>query len=424
MSAQYIAIDLGAGSGRILLIDPSGSSREFCRFATGKLQCANRLCWDHTAIREAVFRGVHELAGVLTEAPLGISCDSWAQDFVMLDKAGEVLTAPVCYLDGQLKGAGERLAARGLPQLPDISTACQLTVLDKPLLNQCSYILNIADWINYELSGSIAANYSMYSAGKLLDEQNHLHEALLSDMDIPGSIFPEMVSCQVIGNIKKDFPAILQNVPVISGISHDSAAAFYALAPKLNEFAMILGTWLMCAVIAPSQDECCKKAAKVIGITPESSAVYAAAPGMWAQTQCINAWKAAGIFPGYAAFDSAVANSQYPGVFQAQWSEKPLLPEMVAAACTAGGFAPPQTLGDIGRAINAGVASSVKNAFAELENTLGRPFAEFNAGGGGIRNQPLMDMLQKTLQCPCLLQTIEASGAGNALSQQKALQKA
>jgi sugar (pentulose or hexulose) kinase len=262
---------------------------------------------------------------------------------VLLDGNGEVLTPPVCYLDGQLKGASQRLENLGLSGFSNIHSICQLTVLPGEIIKNCACLLHIADYINYRLSGVARGNYSMYSVGKLLDTAGNLHRELLDKLDIPTAIFPEVCSEQVIGKLDNSWPDILQNVPVISGISHDTAAAFYSLAPQKNEVAVIFGTWLMCGVLQDAAEPL-PQSGKVMGINYQYSARHASAPGLWAFNQCVEAWKKQGVFPGFAEFDAAVNASDYSGSFQAAWSDKPLLPEDVAKSLLEQGASLPQCL--------------------------------------------------------------------------------
>jgi rhamnulokinase len=259
----------------------------------------------------------------------------------------------------------------------------------------------------------------MYSVGKLLDSAGDLNRELLGKLNIPETIFPEVCSEKVIGKLDNSWPDILQGVPVISGISHDTAAAFYSLAPQKNEAAVILGTWLMCGVLQEASQPIPQNV-KVMGINYQYSARHASAPGLWAFNQCVEAWKKQGVFPGFAEFDAAVNASDYSGSFQAAWSDKPLLPEDVAKSLLEQGASLPQTLGDYGRALNSGMLKHLEKALESLQKS-DCTIDGLVIGGGGIKNAPLMAMLKQKLTLNCRCGNAEASAWGNVLAQIHAL---
>lgn len=412
-----IVIDLGASSGRIILAHDDGKLDEFCRFEVKNCRDSNRLCWDHIALLEAVRSGLHDLAGSLTEKPLGVSCDSWAQDFVLLDKEGKVFTAPVCYRDGALEKAPECLAKLGIGEVSRISTVSQLALLRvmyPEKLDRAAALLHIADWINYELGHGLFGNYSMFSAGKLLDDREKIDVERLAKLGLPESFLPPPVSCRITGQLDDSWPEILRGVPVISGVSHDSAAAFTALPAAGDEAAVILGSWMMLGCSCEA-----RRAPQVIGIVPGKAVMIASGVGMLPQTQCIAAWKKAGIFPGFAAFDRETAASGFGGSFRAVWTEKSLEPSDVAEFFRQQKQPVPEKTGDFGKALCRGLAEELAEKVEQLSRDSGRKIRKLVIGGGGSKSEPLMDMIRQVTQCECRKSFAEATGMGNLLAQQR-----
>ena len=97
-AATLIAIDLGASSGRVIagaLDDGRLSLREAHRFEHAPRMADGALRWDWRAITVGVRAGL--AAAIGDGAIAGVSCDSWAQDFELLDADGDLLAEPVSY---------------------------------------------------------------------------------------------------------------------------------------------------------------------------------------------------------------------------------------------------------------------------------------------------------------------------------------
>ena len=97
MESCRVAIDLGAGSGRIFCGD-SNHFEEVHRFPN---------TWVFSRTLASIREGLSKLAG---RQIASISCDSWAQDFGLLDKEGNLFYEPVSYLSGRADAMPEKIA--------------------------------------------------------------------------------------------------------------------------------------------------------------------------------------------------------------------------------------------------------------------------------------------------------------------------
>jgi rhamnulokinase len=145
MSAGYLAVDLGAESGRVVLGRFDGrrvSLAEIHRFPNLPVRLPDGLHWD-------VLRILHEIKEGLTRAVLGeeiegVGVDSWGVDFGLLDRDGALVSNPYHHRDTRTEGMVDealRLASRkeiygitGIQFLP-INTLYQLLAMrGSPLL--------------------------------------------------------------------------------------------------------------------------------------------------------------------------------------------------------------------------------------------------------------------------------------------------
>ena len=88
MERYYLAIDIGASSGRHILghmEDGKMVLEEIYRFPNGMQKRDGEKVWDIEALFEAVLAGMKKCRE-LGKIPVSVGIDTWAVDFVLLDK--------------------------------------------------------------------------------------------------------------------------------------------------------------------------------------------------------------------------------------------------------------------------------------------------------------------------------------------------
>lgn len=98
----YIAIDLGASSGRLIL----GSMKEgkllleeIHRFPNEPVYLGNTFYWDFMRIFHEIKQGFKKAAQLKDVEIVSIGIDTWGVDGAWLDKNGKLLTNPIHYRD-------------------------------------------------------------------------------------------------------------------------------------------------------------------------------------------------------------------------------------------------------------------------------------------------------------------------------------
>ncbi|HOG50895.1 MAG TPA: FGGY family carbohydrate kinase, partial [Lentisphaeria bacterium] len=169
-SQSHIAIDLGAGSGRIMLgVRQKNEIQlvEAARFSYAMQPVDGVLCWDYQELLNNLIDAFHVVCSKLDATPQSISCDSWAQDFALLDADGKVCGEIVSYREQRTVDMPQHIAAIVPPEelnsrigrktAGSFSTLGQLKFLAEHkhgLLDRASTLLHIADLIHYELCGN------------------------------------------------------------------------------------------------------------------------------------------------------------------------------------------------------------------------------------------------------------------------------
>ena len=101
MKRYYLAIDIGASSGRHILghmEDGKMVLEEIYRFPNGMQKRDGEKVWDIEALFEAVLAGMKKCRE-LGKIPVSVGIDTWAVDFVLLDKDDQRIGNAVAYRD-------------------------------------------------------------------------------------------------------------------------------------------------------------------------------------------------------------------------------------------------------------------------------------------------------------------------------------
>jgi rhamnulokinase len=105
MSAGYLAVDLGAESGRVVLGRFDGgrvSLEEVHRFSNAAVRLPDGLHWDVLRILSEIKDGLAR--AVRGEEIEGVGVDSWGVDFGLLDEEGALVSNPYHHRDTRTEG--------------------------------------------------------------------------------------------------------------------------------------------------------------------------------------------------------------------------------------------------------------------------------------------------------------------------------
>src|SRR5436305_642780 len=109
---QYLAIDLGAESGRAILgglFDGKLAIDELHRFPNTPRPQGGHIYWDTQRLWHEIRRGIAIAATERRIALDGIGVDTWGVDFALLGADGTLLEQPFHYRDARTNGVMEQL---------------------------------------------------------------------------------------------------------------------------------------------------------------------------------------------------------------------------------------------------------------------------------------------------------------------------
>ncbi len=261
MGTYYLAVDIGASSGRHILSwleDGRIQLEEVYRFDNGMEEKNGHLCWDYDYLFQEIKNGMKKCAE-LGKIPRSVGIDTWGVDFVLLDGEGNRLGDTVGYRDHRTDGIREKLTPvitqeelyeRTGIQFQLYNTLNQLAALKEEspeLLEQAEVLLMTPDYLNYCLTGSKKEEYTIASTSQLLNLKTGSWDMeIIRKLGLPERIFlPLEEPGTLAGNLKAEVASEVGfDCEVVMAAAHDTASAVMAV-PSLEEKALYIssGTW-------------------------------------------------------------------------------------------------------------------------------------------------------------------------------------
>lgn len=432
----YLACDIGASSGRHILGSLTTGGRmelqEIYRFENGYSEKNGRICWDMDALFRHVMEGL-KLAKPYMPYSFGI--DTWAVDFVLLDRQNHVIGDAVAYRDSRTQGMdakleetlsfGEHYALAGIAKQP-FNTVYQFMSLPKEELEAAAGFLMVPDYLHFLLTGVKSNEYTNASSTAMLNSRTRDWDAdILNAAGIPLDLFPQRPAMpgmelgaflpQIEGDI--GYPC-----KVVLPATHDTGSAFMAI-PAKDENAVYLssGTWSLLGIELPSPmtDENSLAA----GFTNEGG--YGGGVrylknimGLWILQSIRKELGERYTFVEMA--DMAEENAGFTASFDANaprfLAPSSMLGEIRAALKEAGGPLP-QTDGEMFACAYHSLTKCYQDAVCQLSQITGKTYTSMNIVGGGSQNRALNQWTANALGIPVYAGPTEGAALGNIIAQ-------
>ena len=439
MSSYYLAIDIGASSGRhILSWLEEGKIRleEIYRFENRLVSKNGHLCWDLEALFEEVVNGIarcHELG----KQPVSLGIDTWGVDFVLLDDADRVLGDTVAYRDGRTKGMDAAVAslidepalyARTGIQKQLFNTIYQLYSLkltQPALLEQARRLLMIPDYFHFRLTGVKANEYTNATTGQLVNAQtNDWDTALMEKLGIPTRLFGKL---QMPGTLLGELsPAIAARVGFSSRVvlpaTHDTGSAVVAVPANDDDYLYISsGTWSLIGIERREPD--CSERSRQHNFTNEGGYDHRFRylkniMGLW-MLQSVRR-ELNNEYSFNRLCELAAQAGDFPSrvdVNDGRFLAPDSMIEVVKGYCAETAQPVPETVGQLTCCIYQSLAESYGRAVQELEEITGRTYSRIHIVGGGSKDTYLNALTARATGKPVYAGPVEATALGNLLVQ-------
>jgi rhamnulokinase len=448
MSARhYIACDLGAESGRVILgrlDDGKLTLEEAHRFPNGAIHIAGSMRWDALRIFEELKTGLRKIAerGVRAES---LSVDSWGLDYVFLGGGQPMLSLPHHYRDSRTDAPyaatmrsphPARIFAETGIQFMQINTLYQFMAereRNPELLSFADQFLLMADYLHWLFSGEACAEESLASTTQMYNPVTRSWSQPLMEMfGFPEKIFPKIVrSGTRLGALLPEIAAEIGSAPmeIIATCSHDTGAAV-AAAPAIGEDWAYLssGTWSLIGVELPAP--LINETARAHNFTNEAgfdgtTRFLKNIVGLWILQEARRAWVRKGNELEYAALTLQAEQAEpFRSLIDpndTRFLKPGDMPERIAAFCRETGQPAPESPGQFARCIFESLALLYRRTLDELQQVTGRAIARLHIVGGGSQSGLLNQFAANATGRLVLAGPVEATAIGNVLLQATAL---
>jgi rhamnulokinase len=435
---QFLAIDLGAESGRALLGRVQGGAlalEDIHRFPNEPVEYGGSLHWDVARLWLEIRRALHLVRDRTLD---GIAVDTWGVDYALLGEDGHLLENPYHYRDSRTTGmmdavfrtvpADNVYAATGIQFMP-INTLYQLYAakLRTPrLLDAADWLITIPDLFHFWLSGNAVCEFTNASTTQMVDPRTRswasgLLEQLKLPVRLPG---PIVEPGNVIGNVLPGVAPSLSSTPVIAPGAHDTASAVAAVSARDNTAFLSSGTWSLVGIELDSPVITAE--ARRLNFTNEggvcgTTRLLKNVMGLWLLQGCRKSWSSAGTTHEYR---DLVRLAMRAPAFQHLVNpddERFLRPDdMISAVdsfCTNTDQARPSHEGAYVRAVLESLALKYRMVIREIERVTGRRIEQIRIIGGGSQNDLLNQFTADATGCRVLAGPVEATALGNIAMQ-------
>jgi len=444
-SARFLAVDLGASSGRVMDCRWDGGRfdlREVHRFPNAGVRFGLSLHWDVLRIWQEIQNGLLKYRGLHNDVPAGIGIDAWGVDYALLDERDRLLGNPYHYRDARTSGLPEALCsvmdgralfrATGV-QTMEINTSFQLASMaaqrDRQL-QSAQTLLMIPDLFQFLLSGAKNAEFTEATTTQLYDLRARCwSQETMEKLGLPAHIFPAVaMPGTTLGPVRASVQADLGFsgvFPCIAVASHDTASAVAAI-PELDESSAFLssGTWSLMGVVVDQpnlSDEAFEG-----GFTNEGSAEGRALlmknmTGLWILQECVRVWEAAGKQCSWAELEAAAAQAlpfrSYVDPSAAALQSPSDMYTAVKRYCRESGQPVAEAPGEVARCIFESLSFAYREVADDLERITGRRVKTIRVVGGGCLNRFLCQMTADASGRQVIAGPVEAAALGNAMVQ-------
>jgi sugar (pentulose or hexulose) kinase len=440
-----LAVDLGAGSGRVMAGIYDGTRLELAelnRFSNDPVKEADSWHWNLDALFSNVKQGIALAVKKYGDAVVSVGVDTWGVDYGLLGADGKLLCAPFQYRDSRTDGM-EEAAFQRMPsqeiyertgiQFMFFNTIFQLLAEAKARMEKAERLLFMPDLIHLFLTGVAVNEKTMASTSQLLNPRTQTWERdVIQAMGLPEKIFGKLVDAgTVLGELQSGVASETgaKKMRIIAPAEHDTASAVVGVPAEEPEPVFISsGTWscmgreLSRPVVS---DESFQAAFSNEGGVFGTTRFLKNLAGMWLLQESKRIWDAAGKTASYTELITRAETSPPFTSFidpdNASFKAPTNMPEAIGEFCRRTGQETPADSGAFTRLILESLALKYRSVKESLAQVTGKPIGKIYIVGGGSQNHLLNLFAANSMNCLVVAGPVEAASIGNVVMQLFAL---
>lgn len=438
----YVAVDLGAGSGRVFLAGLDEDNlylEEVRRFTYPPRTVDGRLRWDARRIFDEITAGLGQASARARELnrPIeSVGADTWGVDYGLVDEKGQLVEDPGCYRAATVE-AMERVFERvpradifartGIQFLP-FNTVFQLcSHVERGIPPGAARLLLMPDLVHAFLSGIERTEYTNATTTQMLNPgTRQWDDVLLERLGLPVHLLAPIVPAgTVLAPLRPEITAATGlDCRVVVPATHDTGSAVVGIPLEPGMAFISSGTWSLVGVERPAALVSAEVARE--NFTNEGG-VFGTfrflknVAGLWLFESCRREWQAAGVPCEYDTLLSAAAAIDESPCLILPHDPRFLNPPSMLAALGQqlrdARQVPPTEPAVMTRVILDSLALRYASVIRRIEHLTGEAIAGVRIVGGGSQNSYLNQATANATGRPVLAGPVEATVIGNLVVQ-------
>jgi len=442
MNKYYLAVDIGASSGRHILGHLENGKmvlEEIHRFPNGNVEKDGELTWDIDGLFKEILVGMKKCKEV-GKIPVSVGIDTWAVDIVLLDEEDKRIGNAVGYRDSGTQGMDKKvyetipeaeLYAKTGIQKQIFNTIYQLMAwkMNKPeQFVKAKTMLMVPDYLHFLLSGVKATEYTNATTTQLVSPITKDWDFdLIDSLNYSPTLFQKIVlpgTC--LGGLTEEVQREVGfDCKVVVPATHDTGSAVMAVpVKKEGDEKDILyissGTWSLMGTELMEAN--CSPESKACNLTNEGGYDYRFRylkniMGLW-MIQSVK--KEIGQDYSFGEICEMASKINIPSIVDAN-DDRFLAPknmtEEVKKACEESGQQIPENLSEVAAVIYNSLAKCYGKTIAEIEKLTGKQFDGIHIVGGGSNAEYLNQLTALATGKTVYAGPTEATAIGNLSAQ-------
>lgn len=436
MKNYYLAIDIGASSGRHILGHIENGKmvlEEIYRFRNGAEKRDGKLVWNDKELYKSIVEGLKKCKE-LGKIPVSVGIDTWGVDYALLDKDDNLIGEVYSYRDERTLAVmkeiysiipeSELYARTGIKEQV-FNTIFQLYCDKKSgKLDKAETFLMVPDYLHFLLTGVKKNEYTNASTTGLLNAKTRDWDyEIIDKLGLKKSLFrPLSYPCDKVGELR---PEIVKEVGFSACVylpaTHDTASAVMAVPSENDPLYVSSGTWSLIGIETPKENT--TEQAKYSGFTNEGGfnktvRFLKNIMGMW-MIQCIKKE-----LDDKYSFVELVALAKEAKDFESRVDVNDLsffAPDSMINAvtdyCRRTEQKIPETVGEIAYCVYASLAESYVRSVEQIEKITGSSFDKIHIVGGGSQNVLMNELTARFTKRTVVAGPVEATATGNLIAQ-------
>lgn len=436
----FLAIDLGAGSGRVVAGLYDGETlrlEEVNRFSNDGVEINGACYWDTPRLFSNIVKGVRMAVKKFGDQIVSIAADTWGCDFALLDAAGNVLGGHRQYRDPRSEGMQEEMNQRIPLEEVYAHTGIQPAFFNSSLhllaekmkgnpgFEIAERILFTPDLLAYWLSGVQANERTIASTSQLYNPMKREWAwDVIDAIGLPRRMFKDIVSSGTVLGPLNESVAKDTRIQVVASAGHDTACAVAGLPMQRGGLWLSSGTWSILGVELETPittPEAFASGLSNEGGVDKTTRLLHNVSGLWLIQECRRFWAEQGEEMSYAELARLAEEAQSQTAFidpnHPSFAAPGDMPNKIINFCKETGQTVPERKGRILRIATESLALKYRQVIEKLGEVTGQEFETLHAGGGGIQNEMLMQTTADALGFAVVAGPIEATSSGNIITQ-------